>query len=77
MRRKVEKTLTRNELLAYDKTLAGHLTKETLLARLVQAVSNDKNNLTQLKQSSEMVEENSKNEELQGLKHNNTQPEFN
>jgi len=24
-----------------------------------------------------MVEENAKNEELQGLKHNNTQPEFN
>jgi len=24
-----------------------------------------------------MLEENAKNEELQGLKHNNTQPEFN
>jgi hypothetical protein len=34
VRKKVEKTFTRNELLAYDRTLAGHLTKETLLARL-------------------------------------------
>lgn len=64
VRKKVEKTLTRNELLAYDRTLAGHLTKETLLPRLQQAVSNDKNNLSQLKQSSEMLAENAKNEEL-------------
>jgi len=34
VRKKVEKTLTRNELLAYDRTLAGHLTKESLLPRL-------------------------------------------
>ncbi len=64
VRKKVEKTLTRNELLAYDRALAGHLTKETLLPRLQQAVSNDKNNLSQLKQSSEMLAENAKNEEL-------------
>jgi hypothetical protein len=38
VRRKVEKTLTRNELLAYDRTLAGHLTKETLLPRLRTSV---------------------------------------
>jgi hypothetical protein len=33
-RRKVEKTLTRNELLAYDRALASHLTKDILLPRL-------------------------------------------
>lgn len=64
VRKKVEKTLTRNELLAYDRTLAGHLTKETLLPRLQQAVNNDRNNLSQIKQSSEMLAENTKNEEL-------------
>jgi hypothetical protein len=48
VRRKVEKTLTRNELLAYDRTLAGHLTKDTLLPRLKESVMNDKNNLLQL-----------------------------
>ena len=34
VRRKVEKTLSRNELLAYDKVLSSHLTKEALLPRL-------------------------------------------
>ena len=77
VRRKVEKTLTRNELLAYDHTLATHLTKETLLPRLKQAVSNDKNNILQLQQSSDMLTEGIKNEEFQSLKHRNEQPEFN
>ena len=77
VRRKVEKTLTRNELLAYDRTLAGHLTKDTLLPRLKESVMNDKNNLLQLQQSSDMLAEGAKNEEFQALKHRNEQPEFN
>ena len=45
VRRKVEKTLSRNELLAYDRTLAKHLTKDTLLPRLRDACDTDKNDL--------------------------------
>ena len=77
VRKKVEKTLTRNELLAYDRTLASHLTKDTLLPRLKEAVMNDKNNLLQLQQSSDMLAEGKKNEEFQSIKHRNEQPEFN
>jgi len=63
-RRRVEKTLTRNELLAYDRVLATHLTKDALLPRLRQACDNDANMLLQIKQSSDMLEEGKKNAEL-------------
>lgn len=76
VRRQVEKTLTRNELLAYDRTLSTHLTKETLLPRLRSSVDEDRNTLITLKQSNEMLTEGKKNEELQGLKRHNEQPEF-
>jgi hypothetical protein len=44
-RRRVEKTLSRNELLAYDRVLASHLTKEILLPRLRQSCEQDANML--------------------------------
>ena len=49
VRRKVEKTLTRNELLAYDRMLSAHLTKEVLLPRLKDACETDRNTLLQLR----------------------------
>jgi len=49
VRRNVEKTLSRNELLAYDRVLAGHLNKQTLLPRLKEACEHDRNHLYQLK----------------------------
>lgn len=76
-RRKVEKTLTRNELMAYDRVLASHLTKDILLPRLRQACDQDANLLLQIKQSSDMHEEGKKNAELQIMKKPNEQPEFN
>jgi hypothetical protein len=42
VRRSVEKTLTRNELLAYDRTLAQHLTKDILIPRLRKACEDDR-----------------------------------
>ncbi len=76
-RRRVEKTLSRNELLAYDRVLASHLTKEVLLPRLRQTCEQDANLLLQLKQSSDMLEEGKKNSETQIMKKHNEQPEFN
>lgn len=49
VRRKVEKTLTRNELLAYDRMLSAHLCKEVLLPRLKAACEQDRNTLLQLR----------------------------
>ena len=43
VRRGVEKTLSRNELLAYDRMLAAHLTKEELLPKLKEEVEMDRN----------------------------------
>jgi hypothetical protein len=43
VRKNVEKTLTRNELLAYDRALAQHLTREALLPRLKQSCEVDRN----------------------------------
>ena len=63
-RRRVDKTLTRNELFAYDRVLATHFTKDTLLPRLRQACDNDVNLLLQIKQSSDMLEEGKNNAEL-------------
>lgn len=76
-RRKVEKTLTRNELLAYDRVLAGHLTKDILLPRLKQACDTDANTLLHLKHSVDMQKEGKDNDELQIMKSFNEQPEFN
>jgi hypothetical protein len=76
-RRKVEKTLTRNELLAYDRVLAQHLTKDILLPRLKQACEGDANLLHHLKHSVDMQNEGKENEELQVMKSYNEQPDFN
>lgn len=76
-RRRVEKTLSRNELLAYDRVLASHLTKDILLPRLRQACDQDANMLLQIKQSSDMLEEGKKNADTQIMKTYNQQPEFN
>jgi len=77
VRRKVEKTLSRNELLAYDRVLAAHLTKEALLPRLREACEGDRNHLHQLKQLLCMSEEGTRNEHTQHLKTVNDQREIN
>lgn len=41
-RRKVEKTLTRRELLAYDKMLTRILVKDSLLPRLITEIEAEK-----------------------------------
>jgi len=68
VRRRVEKTLSRNELLAYDRVLAAHLTKDALLPRLREACEADRNHLQQLKQLLCMKEEGTRNEHTQSLK---------
>jgi hypothetical protein len=77
VRAKVEKTLSRNELVAYDKVLAGHLTKEVLLPRLRDACEQDRNTLIQMRQGADMLKEGKKNEETQFLKRPNEQSDFN
>jgi hypothetical protein len=41
MRRKVEKTMSRRELIAYDKMLAQVLNKETIINRLRSEMDSD------------------------------------
>lgn len=43
MRRKLEKTFSRRELLAYDKILIKHLTHEILIPKLEQEIESDYN----------------------------------
>lgn len=46
MRRKLEKTFNRKELLAYDKILIRHLTYENLLPKLEKEIDVDFNLIT-------------------------------
>ena len=78
VRAKVEKTLSRNELLAYDKVLISYLQKDVLVPRLKAKAQQDFNELHQAKQTTEMRHEGKNNQEMQALKSNyNEQPEFN
>ena len=49
-RRKLEKHLSRSELVAYDKVLSKYLTHETLLGKLKREIYKDYNELQQLNQ---------------------------
>lgn len=77
VRRRVEKTLSRNELLAYDRVLAQHLTKDALIPRLKERVELQRNELVQVKQMTEMGKEGQINEELHYKKSVNNQSAFN
>ena len=57
MRRKVEKTLNRNELYAYDKVLINYLQKDVLIPALRQRIDKEHNELAQIKQFSEVQNE--------------------
>lgn len=48
MRRKLEKTFNRKELLAYDKILIRHLTHENLYPKLEKEIDVDYNTIIQL-----------------------------
>lgn len=48
IRKRLEKTFSRNELLAYDRILAKHLTTETLLPKLELEIKKDFNLMTQI-----------------------------
>lgn len=48
IRQKLEKTFSRNELLAYDRILAKHLTQETLIPKLELEIHKDFNQMTQI-----------------------------
>jgi hypothetical protein len=69
--------MNRNELLAYDRVLEQHLTKETLLPRLKGAIELQRNELQQVKQLTEMNEEGQLNTETQFKKTPNRQAEHN
>jgi hypothetical protein len=45
VRKKVEKTLNRNELIAYDKILINYLNKDVLIPKLRKECDNDYNQL--------------------------------
>lgn len=77
VRRRVEKTMNRNELLAYDRVLAQHLTKEALLPRLKERIEQQRNELLQVKQITDMNKEGRNNDEMQFRKTVNTQAQFN
>lgn len=50
IRKNLEKTFTRNELLSYDKILAKHLSAEILIPKLELEISKDFNMMQQIQQ---------------------------
>jgi len=75
--RRLEKGMTRRELLAFDKTLAAFLKKESLMPRLKRAVDSDFNNLHHGRSVMERAKDYKEDEWQQGLKTQNLQREYN
>ncbi len=57
VRQRVEKNLSRNELLAYDKVLINYLEKDLLFGKLKSTIDNDFNVLNQVSQMQQMQDE--------------------
>lgn len=64
IRSKIEKTMNRNELRAYDSMLASHLTPENLIPRIKKEVDREMNWLTAIRQIAEEQKEGEVNEEM-------------
>lgn len=62
VRKNVEKTLSRSELIAYDKMLSQFLTKDSLLPRLRREIEKDFNEMYQVAQLEELSREREYNE---------------
>lgn len=74
IRRKLEKTFSRNDLIAYDRILLKHLTLENLIPKLKNEIEVDYNTLNQLQQMFENQQEGeSENTSRQFMKHTNNQ----
>jgi hypothetical protein len=64
IRKKLEKTFTRNELLAYDRLLIKHLSAEVLMPKLTYEIDAEFATLRQLAQVYEANKEGEKENEL-------------
>ena len=73
VRREVEKTMTRRELVAYDKMLYSAMDKEAIVSRLKSEIQKDKALVIQLGQISELHSEGKDNEFKQAMKYVNKQ----
>lgn len=62
VRKNIEKTLSRSELIAYDKMLSQFLTKDSLLPRLRREIEKDFNEMYQVAQLEELSREREYNE---------------
>ena len=62
-RRKLEKHLSRSELVAYDKVLSKYLTHENLLGKLKREIYKDYNELEQLNQMTSHEKDSERSEE--------------
>lgn len=78
VRKNAEKTLSRNELYAYDKNIIQYLDISKLLPRLKSTIREYFDSMVQVKQVIELCKEGSNvNKEVQGIKKPNTQDERN
>lgn len=72
IRLKLEKTFSRNELLAYDRILIRHLTMENLIPKIKNAITTDLNTLTQMSHGYDQTKEGEEENELrQFMKYEN------
>jgi hypothetical protein len=76
-RGKLEKHLSRSELVAYDKVLAKYLTFDNLLGKLKREIYKDYNELEQMNQMANHAKDSVRSENKQRMKKRNNQPEFN
>lgn len=76
-RKKVEASLTRRELVAYDEMLCKYLSQENLLPRLKYKISQDYNTLYQGQHMIELSKEKEKDFNIQTLKRASRQRKMN
>lgn len=75
-RRKLEKYLSRADLLAYDQVLARYLKKDIIIEKIRREAYFDYNVLSQAGQELDQIEDKKNSDEIQGMKMRNHQLSF-
>ena len=77
LRQDLERTMTRNELMAFDTVLARYLQRRELMARLKEAVQADYAFMHSFKNTASHFQDGRESEQMQFMKHENDQVAFN
>ena len=77
VRRKLEKSMSRRELVAFDRVLMRYLKKDNLEPRLRDAIKEDYNRIYQSRQHHRRMKDLEQDEETQTMKFEHTQREYN